>query len=68
MERLAANSVSPQPALVPGYHPELGLSAFDTRREHLAVHQKPVREDHRRGVAARVLVADPLSVDLGEWH
>ena len=67
-ERLAVELGLAEPALVPGDHPELGGQGLHLRREHLAVHQEAVREDHRRAIAAAVLIPDALTVDLRERH
>src|SRR5205085_6146355 len=57
-----------EPALVPSDHPELGAQCLDLGREHLAIHQKAVREDHGRPIPAAVLESEALTVHFGEWH
>jgi hypothetical protein len=67
-EGLSVELGLPEPALVPGDDAELRVQRLHLRGEHLAVHEKAMREDDRRPVAAAVLEADPLAVDVGEWH
>src|SRR5947209_8704167 len=57
-----------EPALIPGDDPELAPQRLHLRRKHLPVHQEPVREDDRRPVPFGVVVAESLTVYLGEWH
>jgi hypothetical protein len=67
-EGLAVKLGLPEAALVPGDDAELGAERLHLGREHLAVHQEAVGEHHWRPVAAAVLVAEPLTVDIGKGH
>ena len=67
-ERPAVELSLSEPALVPGDDAIPRAQYLHLRGEHLAVHEKAVREDDRRTVAAGVLEADPLAVDVGEGH
>ena len=67
-ERLAVELRLAEAPLIPRDDPELVPQRVDLGGEHLPVHQEAVAEDHRRAVAAAVLEADPLTVDLGDRH
>src|SRR5581483_6072036 len=47
---------------------ELVLEGVDLVLEHRAVEQEAMAEDHRRFGAARVLVVEVLTVDVGKGH
>ena len=67
-ERLAVELGLAEPTLVPRDHTELRGQGLDLGGEHLTVHEEAVGEDHRRSVAAAVLVSDALPVDLCVRH
>ncbi len=67
-EGLAVELGLAEAPLVPGDHAELVAERLDLRREHLAVHQEAVAEDHRCALAAAVLEAEPLAVHVRVGH
>jgi hypothetical protein len=67
-ERLTVELGLPESPLVPRDHAELGSQSLDLGREHLSIHQKSVRQDHRRTTASGVIESDALTIYLRKCH